>query len=129
MEMFTVKNRLTKRLDRIEQVIMPAEKDPGIRIRFAHVQILAPSYVGDKHEVLVTGYPSEDPGNDCVIQEFPGPGPKLEFDFRKDTKRQTLLVRFVGSDGDGHPNGYLPDSGQMGSHVETTDQAYVGCAR
>ena len=124
-----VRSRLVNRLQRIEQLMRPADKHPGISVRFAHMHMLPPSYVGEKHEVLVTGYPSEDPANDCVIQELPGPGPELEFDFRKDTKQQTLLIRFVESDGNGHPKGYLPDSGQTGSHVGTTAQAFAGCAR
>ena len=91
--------------------------------------MLPPTYVGEKHEVLVTGYPSEDPGNDCVIQERPGPGPELEFDFRKNTKRRTILVQFVESDGNGHPKGYLPEPTEVGSGVETTAQTWTGCAR
>jgi len=108
MELFTMYNRLAKRLERVEQLIMPAEK-VRVSIRFAHVHKLPHTYVGEKHEVLVKGYPSEDPNNDCIIQELPGPGPKLEFDFRKDPKRHTILVRFVESDGNGHVKGYLPE--------------------
>ena len=122
MELFTVYNRLTKRLERVEQLMMPAEK-VRVSIRFAHVHKLPHTYVGEKHEVLVKGYPSEDPGNDCIIQEFPGPGPELEFDFRKDPKRHTILVRFVESDGNGHVKGYLPEQAGAAAQIDT------GCDR
>jgi len=130
MESFTMYNRLAKRLERVEQMKMLAEKHDGkVSLRFAHVHMLPPTYVGEKHEVLVRGYPSEDPGNDCVIQELPGPGPELEFDFRKDTKRRTILVRFLEADGDGRPKGYLPEHAQVGSGMETTVQSWAGFAR
>jgi hypothetical protein len=127
MELFTVYNRLAKRLERIEQVIMPVENDDGkVSIRFAHLHMLPHTYVGEKHEVLVRGYPTEDPYNDCVIQELPGPGPDLEFDFRKDTKRRTILIRFLEADGDGRPKGYLPEEADLGSGVEQAIQAGTG---
>jgi len=130
MESFTMYNRLAKRLERVEQMKMLAERYDGkVSLRFAHVHMLPPTYVGEKHEVLVRGYPSEDPGNDCVIQELPGPGPELEFDFRKDTKRRTILVRFLEADGDGRPKGYLPEHAQVGSGMETTVQSWAGFAR
>ena len=130
MELFTMYNRLAKRLERVEQLMMPAEKYDGkVSLRFAHLHMLPPTYVGEKHEVLVRGYPSEDPHNDCVIQELPGPGPELEFDFRKDTKRRTILVRFLEADGDGRPKGYLPEHAQVGSGMETTVQSWAGFAR
>jgi hypothetical protein len=102
-------SRLAKRLERVEQLIIPPEKD-RISIRFAHVRMLPHTYVGEKHEVLIKGYPSEEPGNDCVIQEFPGPGPELKFEFPKvPGRRRTLLVRFLEADGDGRPMGYVPE--------------------
>ena len=79
--------------------MIPAEEH-GVSVLFAHVHMLPPTYVGERHEVLVKGYPSQDPNNDCIIQELPGPGPELEFYL--ETKRRTMLVRFVESDGNGH---------------------------
>jgi len=122
-------NRLAKRLERVEQLMTLAEKHDGkVSLRFAHVHKLPHTYVGEKHEVLVRGYPSEDSGNDCIIQEFPGPGPELEFDFRKDPKRHTILVRFVESDGNGHVKGYLPEQagaagGNGGVSISTSNRA------
>jgi hypothetical protein len=130
MELFTVYNRLAKRLERVEQLMMLAEKHDGkVSLRFAHVHMLPHTYVGEKHEVLVRGYPSEDPGNDCIIQEFPGPGPKLEFDFRKDAKRRTILVRFLESDGNGRPKGYLPGHADLANGLGQAAQAGAGGAR
>jgi hypothetical protein len=117
--------RFARRLERIEHSLMPPEKHK-ISIRFAHVHILPPTHVGEKHEVLVKGYPSEDPTNECIIHEFPGPGPELDFDFRKDTKRRTILVRFLESDGNGRPKGYLPeDAGVLAKRaaISTRDRA------
>jgi hypothetical protein len=121
--------RLAKRLERIEKSMALAGKDAGILVRFAHVHMLPPAYEGERHEVPVRGYPSADPVNDCVIQEFPGPGPELEFDFRKDTQQRTMLIRFVGSDGDGSPEGYLPEHAGLAGEAQTTAQAWTGCAR
>jgi hypothetical protein len=58
----------------------------------------------------VKGYPykAEEPG-ECVIQEYPGPGPELKFDFDKDDGRRTILVEYVESDGDGHTKPYWPE--------------------
>jgi hypothetical protein len=67
--------------------------------------MLPHSYIGQKHRVLVTGFPSENPDTDCVIQEFPGPGPELNFGFEK----RTILIEFLQSDGNGRPEGYLPE--------------------
>jgi hypothetical protein len=128
--LFTVYSRLAKRLERVEQLIMAAENnDSKVTLRFAHVHMLPPSYVGEKHEVLARGYPSEDPGNDCIIEELPGPGPELEFDFTKDTKRRTILVRFLEADGDGRPKGYLHGNPDMAMGVEPTVQAGTGGVR
>jgi hypothetical protein len=100
-------NSLRSRLQKIENAT--GKGDGGITVRFACVHILPPSYVGERHEVLVRGYPSADPGNDCLIREVEGPGPKLEFDFPDANGRRVMLVRFVGTDGDGHPTGDLPN--------------------
>ena len=92
-------NNLQRRLDRVEELRKPAEDDK-ITVRYAHLRVL-PHTVGEKHEVLVQGYPSEDPHNYCVIQEYPGPGPELKFDFPKVEGRRTMLLRFLEADGDG----------------------------
>jgi hypothetical protein len=78
----------------------------GIR---THLHKCPHTYVGARHRVLVKGYPYtlEEPG-ECVIQEYPGPGPELKFDFDRDGRR-TILVEFVESDGDGHTKPYWPE--------------------
>jgi len=76
-----------------------------ITVRFAHLHSLPHTYTGERHERLIHGFPSGEPGNGCVIQEYPGPRPKLDFGFAPGT----ILVRFVGSDGDSHPKGYWPE--------------------
>jgi hypothetical protein len=119
-------SRLTKRLERVQQLMIPAEEQ-SVSVLFAHVHMLPATYVGEKHEVLVKGYPSQDPNNDCIIGELPGPGPELEFDL--ETKRHTILVRFVGSDGNGRPEGYPPELEGMGREAKTTHQTWTGLAR
>ena len=100
---------LQHRLDRIEELKKPA-MDNRVNIRYAHLHMLPHTYVGEKHRVLVKGYPykGEEPG-ECVIQEYPGPGPELKFDFDKDDGRRTILVEYVESDGDGHTKPYWPE--------------------
>ena len=99
---------LQRRLDRIEELKKPA-MDNRVNIRYANLHMLPHTYVGEKHRVLVKGYPYtlEEPG-ECVIQEYPGPGPELKFDFDRDGRR-TILVEFVESDGDGHTKPYWPE--------------------
>ncbi len=75
-----------------------------ITLRYANLDILPPSYKGERHERLIRGLPSEEPGGDCLIQEYPGPGPELDFGFAPGT----LLVQFVAADGEGHPRPYGP---------------------
>jgi hypothetical protein len=99
---------LEHRVDRIEELKRPAT-DNRIYVRHAHLHLLPHTYIGEKHRVLVTGYPSESADTDCVIQEYPGPGPELKFDFDKGDGRRTLLIGLVESDGDGHTKGYWPE--------------------
>ena len=66
----------------------------GISVRFAQKRLLPREYVGERHEVLVRGWPMEtaDRYEECLIEERPGPGPALHFDFG--SKKQTLVVEF-----------------------------------
>ena len=109
---------LQHRLDRIEELKKPA-MDNRVNIRYADLHMLPHTYVGEKHRVLVKGYPYtlEEPG-ECVIQEYPGPGPELKFDFDKDGRR-TILVEYVESDGDGHNNAVAisPQAAANDSHT------------
>jgi hypothetical protein len=87
----------------LEELKKPVE-DGKIALRFAHVLLPPHTYVGERHRVLVKGFPSESPKTECVIQEYPGPGPVLNFGFN----RRTILVEFVESDGSGRAKGYSP---------------------
>ena len=66
----------------------------GINLRFAQKRLLPRDYVGERHEVLVRGWPTEtaDRSEDCLIEERPGPGPVLHFDFG--SKKRTMVVQF-----------------------------------
>ena len=97
-------NNLQRRLERIEEMKGPAE-DGKINVRYAHLRALPRDYIGEKHRVLVKGWPSETPNGDCEIEERPGPGPDIDFGFNE----RTILVRYVsvaeeedtpGQDGD-----------------------------
>jgi hypothetical protein len=104
-------NRMTRRrIQKLERAINPPEVDDSrITVRFAHLHQLPNTYLGERHQRLVKGYPSEDPNTDCVIQECRGPGPELNVDFGRNN---TILVQFVESDGDGHPKGCWPEKPQ-----------------
>jgi len=96
-----------RRIQELERAFNPpAADDDRIIVRYAHFWQLPHTYRGERHERLVKGFPSEATDTDCVIQEYPGPGPKLKFDFGTG---KTILVHFVESDGDSHPKGYWPD--------------------
>ena len=71
--------------------------EAGIHVRFAELRLLPRDYVGERHEALVRGWPAEtaDRSEDCLIEERPGPGAPLDFDFG--SKKQTMLVRFCRS--------------------------------
>ena len=81
---------LLRRLERIEEMKRPAE-DGTINVRYAHLRALPRDYVGEKHTVLVKGWPSETPNGDCELEERPGLGPELDFGFNE----RTILVTFV----------------------------------
>jgi hypothetical protein len=95
-------NNLLRRLERIEELKKPAEDDQ-ITFLQAHVKALPRDYVGEKHEVLIKGWPSEyGKGGECEIEERPGPGPELDFGF----KGRTIFFRYVswpGDEDDGSP--------------------------
>jgi hypothetical protein len=99
-----MKLALLRRIRELEELRKPLE-DGRITLRYAHLHMLPRTYIGEKHRVLVAGFPSESPDTDCVIQEFPGPGPELNFGF----DRRTILIKFVESNGNGRTKGYLPD--------------------
>ena len=98
-------NNLLRRIERIEDLKKPAEDDQ-ITIRYAHLKRLPRDYVGEKHTVLVKGWPYQHgTGGECELEERPGPGPDLDFGFNE----RTMLVTFVsvgeeedapGQDGD-----------------------------
>ena len=50
-------NNLQRRLERIEEMKGPAE-DGKINVRYAHLRALPRDYVGEKHKVLIKGWPS-----------------------------------------------------------------------
>ena len=81
---------LLRRIERIEDLSRPAD-DANFTIYFAHLKALPRDYVGEKHTVLVKGWPSETPNGDCEIEERPGPGPDIDFGFNE----RTILVTFV----------------------------------
>ena len=63
--------------------IAAIEGGGGIKWRYARTRLLPRDHVGEKHEVLVRGWPTEAVARceDCLIEERPGPGPPLNFDF------------------------------------------------
>lgn len=69
-------------------------KGNGLRLRFASKRLLPRDYVGERHETLVHGWPAEtvDRYRDCLIEERPGPGPPLDFDFGP--KGSPMVVQF-----------------------------------
>lgn len=82
---------LLRRLERIEESSKPADEDK-ITIRCAHLKALPRDYKGEKHRVLVKGWPYElGAGGECELEERPGPGPDIDFGFNE----QTILVQFV----------------------------------
>ena len=74
---------------------MAMEADARIKWRYARKRVLPRDYVGERHEVLVRGWPSETIAKyeDCLIEERPGPGPKLDFGFTE----RTHLLYFVSA--------------------------------
>ena len=71
------------------------EAGARIKWRYARKLVLPRDYVGERHEVLVRGWPSEALAKyeDCLIEERPGPGPKLDFGFTE----RTHLLYFVSA--------------------------------
>jgi hypothetical protein len=85
---------LCRRVVALERKSIAAiEADGRIKWRYAYKRVLPRDYVGERHEVLVRGWPSETVAGheDCLVEERPGPGPKLEFGFRE----RTHLLYFV----------------------------------
>jgi len=83
---------LLRRLGRIEELKKPTENDQ-ITFRFAHLKRLPRDYVGEKHTVLVKGWPYEHgTGGECELEEQPGPGPDLDFGFNG---RTILFTYFI----------------------------------
>jgi hypothetical protein len=77
---------LQARLRRLETRQVAISK-PRLIVRFADVERLPRSYVGERHLVEIDRPGSERP----AYQERPGPGPDIEID------RNTILVFFVPS--------------------------------
>ena len=72
---------LLRRLGRIEELKKPTE-DEQITARCVHLKRLPRDYKGEKHQVLVKGWPYEPgTGGECELEERPGPGPELDFGF------------------------------------------------
>ena len=87
---------LSRRVTALERRSLAAIEENGrIKWRYAHKRLLPPGYVGERHEVLVRGWPSETFAGykDCLIEERPGPGPKLDFGFTE----RTHLLYFVSA--------------------------------
>jgi hypothetical protein len=88
---------LYRRVAVLERRSSLANDRNGINLRFAKMRLLLPrDYVGERHEVLARGWPAEtaDRSEDCLIEQRPGPGPALHFDFGSD--KRTMVVRFCG---------------------------------
>jgi hypothetical protein len=82
---------LLRRLGRIEALKKPTEDDQ-ITVRCVRLRALPRDYAGEKHEVLVKGWPYEfGTGGECELEERPGPGPALDFGFNG----RLLLVTYV----------------------------------
>ena len=95
---------LWRRVAVLERRTARDDGTPTVTIRFAHLHSLPYTYTGERHERLIRGFPSDVPDGDCVIQEYPGPGPRLDFGFGPGT----MLLKFIESDGNGHTKGYWP---------------------
>jgi hypothetical protein len=82
---------LLRRIERIEDFSRPAD-DETITIRCVHLKALPRDYTGEKHEVLVKGWPyQQGTGGECELEERPGPGPALDFGFNG----RLILIRYV----------------------------------
>ena len=83
-------NNLLRRLERIEELKKPAD-EANITFYQANLKALPREYKGEKHTVLVKGWPYEyGTGGECELEERPGPGPDLDFGFNG----RTILVTY-----------------------------------
>ena len=83
---------LLRRLGRIEDLKKPTE-DANLTVCYAHLKTLPRDYTGEKHEVLVKGWPyQQGTGGECELEERPGPGPDIDFGFNDPTILVTYLV-------------------------------------
>ena len=88
----TLKN-LRGRLERLESA-PTLRPEPRLELRFAHLRkVLPPSYTGDRHLVVGTGFPGLTSETDCEVEERTGAGPELRFRFAK----PTMLLYLVPS--------------------------------
>jgi hypothetical protein len=77
--------RLRGRLERLETTTA-VRTESGLELRYAHLRkILPPSYIGERHKVLVNGFPGLTAQTECEVEEREGPGPELRFAFEKPT--------------------------------------------
>ena len=88
---------LLRRIERIEDLKKPTEDDQ-IAVRCVHLKALPRDYKGEKHQVLVKGWPYEfgDLGGECELEERPGPGPDLDFGFNG----RTILFTYFSFPGE-----------------------------
>ena len=87
---------LLRRMERIEDLKKPTEDDQ-ITFRVAHLKRLPREYKGEKHTVLVKGWPYEfGTGGECELEERPGPGPDLDFGFNG----RTILFTYFSFPGE-----------------------------
>jgi hypothetical protein len=65
--------------------------------RCVHLKRLPRDYVGQKHTVLVKGWPYQPgTGGACELEERPGPGPDLDFGFNG----RTILFTYFSYPGE-----------------------------
>jgi hypothetical protein len=82
---------LLRRLERVEGLSKPAD-EANLNVCCAHLKALPRDYAGEKHRVLVKGWPYEfGTEGECQLEERPGPGPDIDFGFNE----RTILVTFV----------------------------------
>jgi len=100
-----------RRVAALEKCRNRDDSTPKVTLRFAHLHSLPHTYTGERHERLIRRFPCIEPDGDCVIQEYPGPRPRLNFGFAPGT----MLLSFIESDGNGHPKGYWPEEIEAGN--------------
>jgi hypothetical protein len=85
---------LQHRMDCIEARTQP--DDDKVTLLYAKLRRLPRDYVGERHTVLVKGWPSTALDVECELEERPGSGPELHFD-SPEPGRRAFLVGLVAS--------------------------------